>query len=312
MIWLGVGRKGFEQNPKDAGLLTDVEQVADPEISKEIDQTTAPTRPEVERPPQSGKKPRQGGLNKLLAAALLILAGLLGFAIYKWQTTDARLATLKKDLSLMPYQPTAAEIDSLAGIWLCYTGSPQARTSDPHRYHMVVRNVLDVKYKNGYFTFTRYGASFNHNGYMQFESPWLVSIHSYVNNKRDSIESPRHSLMRLNMGKPYISVISASWNFDAGTRNDVIGIREVYVKQGKGGNVEEVLNTIENASCHCKIIRWAKDENHSADFYLKNELLDTISEGGLKSLLNEKSILLRTPVEGLVLTDSASSIIPGH
>ncbi len=163
---------------------------------------------------------------------------------------------MKSDLQLLPYQPSQAEIDSLEGIWLCYTGSPQARISDNNRFHKVVSNILDVKYKDGYFTFNRYGASFDHVGSMQFEAPWLVSIHSSVKNNSNSIESPRHSLMWLNTAGPFISVISASWNFDAGPRNQIIGIREVYEKQGKGGRVEEVINTLENASCRCKIVNW--------------------------------------------------------
>ena len=56
-------------------------------------------------------------------------------------------------MNLLPYQPTQAEIDSLQGLWLCYTGSPQARISDANRYHKVVSNLVNISYKNGYFTF---------------------------------------------------------------------------------------------------------------------------------------------------------------
>jgi hypothetical protein len=141
---------------------------------------------------------------------------------------------------------------------------------------------------------------------MQFESPWLVTIHSSVKNNSDSIESPRHSLMRLNTAGPFISVISASWSFDAGSRNQIIGIREVYEKQGKGGRVEEVLNTLENASCRCKIVNWYKGPNKVKTFYLRNELLDNIANDTLKKLLDENSILLREPQQGLIMENAVA------
>jgi hypothetical protein len=136
---------------------------------------------------------------------------------------------------------------------------------------------------------------------MQFEAPWLVSIHSSVKNKKDSIESPRHSLMRLNTAGPFISVISASWNFDAGKLNQIIGIREVYEKQGKGGSLEEVMNTLENASCRCKIVNWNKGDTRIKTFYLHNVSLDSMHNDALKKLLDENSILLREPQEGVIL-----------
>lgn len=240
----------------------------------------------------------------MLGSVIVLTA--LAFLLYKWVTTKNEWNAVKKDLNILPYKPTQAEIDSLEGVWLCYTGSPQARSSDPNRYHMVVPNLIDVKYKNGYFTFNRYGASFDHIGYMQYEAPWLVSIHSYVKNIADSIESPRHSLMRLDKEKMFVPVISASWSFDVGDRNNIIGIREVYIKQGKGGRMEEVINTIENASCKCKIVKWHQD-NQVKTFYLKNELLDNLPDEKLKALINEKSIILRVPQEGLILSADTTS-----
>ena len=94
---------------------------------------------------------------------------------------------------------------------------------------------------------------------------------------------------------------SDSWNFDIGKKNKIIGIREVYTKLGKGGDIEEVINDIENASCGCKIIKWHKPDNSIRSFYLKNEILDSISSPELKSLIDEKSILLGRPQEGVVL-----------
>ena len=204
-------------------------------------------------------------------------------------------------MSLLPYPPTQQEIDSLEGIWLSYTASPQARSSNPDRYHLVVYNVIDVHYKDGYFTFNRYGASFDHMGYMQFESPWIVAIHSFLRNKMDSVESPRHSLLRLDREKRMIPAISASWNFDVGKKNEIIGNREVYIKQGKGGSTTEVLNTLENARCHCKIVQWNKPDGTTKTFYLRNELLDSLKNDTLKHLLDEASILTRRPNSGLLI-----------
>jgi hypothetical protein len=107
--------------------------------------------------------------------------------------------------------------------------------------------------------------------------------------------------MRLNTAGPFISVISASWNFDAGRLNQIIGIREVYEKQGKGGSLEEVMNTLENASCRCKIVNWSKDDTRIKTFYLHNVSLDSMHSDALKKLLDENSILLREPQEGVIL-----------
>jgi hypothetical protein len=189
-------------------------------------------------------------------------------------------------------------------LWVAYIGSPQARLSDNNRFHMVVQNIVDIRYKNGYFTLTRYGANFDHEGYAQFESPWLVSLFTYVKNKNNQIESPRHSLLRLDKENKWISVVSASWNFDVADKNDVIGIREVYVKQGKGGQIEEVINTVENASCKCKIIKWHKDDTPTQVFELKNQRLENLPDAELKALLDEESILLRVPKTGVLLGDS--------
>jgi hypothetical protein len=283
----GVGRKGFEANPVDVDLLVK-DEVPEPE-----------TFPQVGTPASTALA--AGIPKKIFWPVLLVLLLALGFVSYQWNKSSQQLSTIQKDMQLMPYVPTQAEIDSLEGIWLCYTGSPQARISDNNRYHMVVSNILDVKYKNGYFTFNRYGASFDHVGYMQFEAPWLVSIRSSVKNNKDSIESPRHSLMRLNSPGPFLPVISASWNFDIGPRNQIIGIREVYEKQGRGGKVEEVINTLENASCRCKIITWYKGTTKVKSFYLRNELLDSVPNETLKKLLDENSILLREPKDGIIL-----------
>lgn len=301
----GVGRKGFEKNPADPHLIDDAPVSAvngDANVAT-ADNGTSHTLARHHEKPDPGKQNKKKIRILLLASGILVL--LLVFTVMQWLRADRALSTLKKDMNLLSYQPTQQEIDSLEGVWLCYTGSPQARLSDPRRYHMVVSNVVDVKYKDGYFVFARYGASFDHIGYMQYEAPWLVSVHSYVKNGA-SVESPRHSLLRLNEKKPFFSAISASWNFDVGVKNSIIGIREVYIKQGKGGTIEEVMNTIENASCKCKILQWHKPGGQMKVFQLKNVLLDSLPDKELRSLIDEKSILLRLPEESLIYTSDSA------
>jgi hypothetical protein len=295
----GKGRKAFEKEPTDHNLLELMRSALPLEHPSPKEEVTA-----IQHSiPKRTKWP-------VTAIGLVVLAAGMCFFGYKWLTLKKEWESIRIDLALLPYKPTPAEIDSLTGIWLCYTASPQARVSNPNRYHLVVSNVVDVKYKNGYFVFKRFGASFNHRGYMQFEAPWLVAVYSNVSNQKDSIESPRFSLMRLDIDKKYIPVISASWNFDVGTLNNIIGIREVYIKQGKGGTTEEVLNTLENASCKCKIVDWAQAGGETKKFYVRNELLDSLPSDELKKLIDEKSILLREPQQALLLTRPDSNKLP--
>lgn len=294
----GIGRKGFEADPKDEGLLKE-EAPLGPEAAGALDTLIA-----NKKPVSSSPALRLTVSKTALWIGLAILSAILIVLLYKMASIKNEWGTVQQDMKLLPYQPTQKEIDSLEGVWLCYTGSPQARSTDPDRYHTMVTNVVDVRYKNGYFTFNRYGASFDHTGYMQFESPWIVSVHSSLKNNSGAVESPRHSLMRLDKEGPFVPVISASWNFDAGNRNSIIGIREVYSKQGRGGRVEEVFNTPENAACRCKIVRWAQEANKVRTFSLRNEKLDALRDSSLKKLLDERSILLREPGENLVMSDS--------
>jgi hypothetical protein len=238
---------------------------------------------------------------KIVSGISLVVLMVIGYYFYlEYQQNDGEWKELKKDFNLLPYTVTDAERSKLEGIWLCYTGSPQARISDSSRYHKVVANLIEIKYKNGYFVYNRYGASFNHIGYIQFESPEIVSIYSRIKNDKGDVESPRHSLMSLESHEGYLTAISASWNFDVGNRNRIIGIREVYKKLGQGGRIEEVINSVENASCQCKIIKWIKEDKTVATYYLKNMLLDAMKDAELLKLINEKSILLKDPDEFLL------------
>ncbi|MGA1379915.1 MAG: hypothetical protein ACO3Z2_08210, partial [Chitinophagaceae bacterium] len=193
------------------------------------------------------------------------------------------------------------EKKELEGIWLCYSGSPQARLSDPDRANKVVLNISEFKETNGYFTYKRYGASFNHTGFAQFENPSTISIHSRLLTLDQKVLSPRHSILELDTSKEYLNVISASWNFDVGDNNRVIGIREVYKKIGTGGELQEILNSVENAECKCKIIRWKQKDGSMQEFRLKNILIDSLYPPQLRQLINENSILVKDIEDTLLL-----------
>jgi hypothetical protein len=299
----GKGRKAFKQDPVDNNLLeaTPGEIINEDVLSRKDSAELRQQLDTLER--QDQKRSRR--IKILVGITALLCLGIIAMASWFMQTKK-EWESVKKDMNILPYQPTKAEIDSLEGVWLCYTGSPQARISDPARYHKVVSNFINIEYKNGYFTYNRYGASFNHIGYMQFESPGIVSVYSRIKNNSNTTESPRHSLVNLNMGKKYLAAISTSWNFDVGDKNKIIGIREIYLKLGKGGRIEEVMNDVENASCQCKVIRWHQENSQVKTFYLKNQLLDSLSLNDIKPLIDENSILLGIPEQGLVISkDSA-------
>ena len=295
----GIGRKAFKQNPVDENLFESSGQ-----DKKEESGATEKEKSEWKR--QVSYLENQNSARKKIIriiSAMMVVMAIGIIALYlSGAGSERRWESIKKDMNILPYQPTKMEIDSLEGIWLCYTGSPQARISDPSRYHKVVSNLIDVKYKDGYFVYNRYGASFNHIGYMQFESPGIVSVFSRIKTSSGNTESPRHSLLNLYSGKQYLPVISSSWNFDVGDKNKIIGIREVYIKLGKGGSIEEVINEIENASCQCKVIRWHQSDDQVKTFYLKNQLLDSLGINEIKPLINENSILLSIPHDGLVIS----------
>lgn len=286
----GMGRKGFAENPTDPELIEDEENSA----------IISDTQKNIKTKGFLGIS----NLTFFVKGLLLFLTVGFSTSSYLWLKEKNNLETLKEDLSIVPYLPSKAEIDSLEGIWLCYTGSPQARSFDPDRYHMVVSNIMNVSYKDGYFTFIRYGSNFNHTGFMQFESPWLVSVHSRVNNAPEN-PSPKHSLLKFEKGKSSASVISASWNFDIGERNKIIGIREVFIKLGKGVTVKEVINEPENALCRCKIIKLIEPDGHTRSFQLKNENLEKLPYEGIKGLLDENSILLKDPEKGVILSEDS-------
>ena len=292
----GMGRKRFGINPTDINLIEQSGQEKNEEIFI-IEEENIELKKQLSVINKQFTK-KASLLKMVLVALLLLWIGTL----VNYKESKQSWEVMKSDMNILPYQPTQMEIDSLEGVWLCYTGSPQARISDPNRFHKVVSNVVSIKYKDGYFTFNRYGASFDHVGFMQFESPGIVSIFSKIRKKDNVTESPRHSLLDLNYNNANLTAISTSWNFDIGKKNKIIGIREVYTKLGKGGEIEEVINDIENASCACKIIKWHKPDNTLRSFYLKNQMLDSLNSPELRSLIDERSILLGRPQEGILLS----------
>ncbi len=299
----GIGRKGFAEQPQDTHLIEGIDAAVALQLDEQESlrqQLATSQREKVAVATQLKASFRKK--TQIWLVSLLICLTLLGLVTARWIADRNEWATIRHDLNILPYQPTQAEIDSLSGIWLYYTGAPQARINDPNRFHQVANNLVEITYKNGYFIFNRHGANIDHIGYMLFESPGLVSIYSRVKNKSGAVESPIHALLRLDKGKHYLTSIATTWSFDMGDGNDMIGIRNVFIKQGKGGSLEEIINTPENANCHCKIMKWVQPNKKIKTFQLKYRLLDTLANESLKALINEKSILLREPREGVILT----------
>ena len=299
-----MGRQAFEKNPVDPFLIASPQEEGQPKDSYSILTENQQLKIKLaalvkETDHKIATRLRFYRLLFIPFCICLLVAG-----TYFWnkgKESSTRLNTFSKDFNLLPYKVNQKEKENLEGVWLCYTGSPQARLSDPNRYHKVVANLVEIKYKDGYFTYHRYGASFNHTGYIQVEAPNTLSIHSRILNGTDKTEYPRHSLMSIDPRNEYQTSISASWNFDAGNNKRMIGIREVYKKLGKGGRIEEVINTPANASCQCKIIKWYQKNNTVETFYLKNTILDSAKNTTLYSLIDEKSILLKDPEAAVIM-----------
>jgi hypothetical protein len=299
-----MGRQAFERNPADPFLIATAQHEGPVKDSYSIITENQQLKIKVAAlvKETDHKITTRLRFYRLLFIPLCIC--LLFAGAYFWNKgneSSLHLETLSKDFNIMPYRVNATEKENIEGIWLCYTGSPQARPSDPNRYHKVVANLVEIKYKDGYFTYYRYGAGFNHTGYVQFESPNILSIHSRIMNGSNKTEYPRHSLMNLTKNNKYQTSISASWNFDAGNNKRIIGIREVYEKIGKDGRLEEIINTPANASCQCKIIKWYQKDNTVQTIYLKNTILDSTKNAQLYQLIDEKSILLKDPETGVVI-----------
>ena len=300
----GVGRQAFELNPVDVSLVASETSQPGSKDSYSIITENQQLKLKLASLVKETDKKIFNRLRFYRMIFIPLCICLLISGIYFWKKQNESITvldTISKDFNIMPYKVPPTEKDNIEGIWLCYTGSPQARPSDPNRYHKVVANLVEIKFKDGYFTYYRYGAGFNHTGYIQFESPNVISIHSRIMNGNNKPEYPRHSLMSLTKNTKYQTSISASWNFDAGNNKRIIGIREVYEKIGKDGRIEEIINTPANASCQCKIIKWYQKNNEVQTFYLKNTILDSTKNPQLYQLIDDNSILLKDPETGVVI-----------
>lgn len=295
----GKGRVAFEKVPTDAAL------VAEFDNNVKTDSYTLMQENQQLKAELSGIK-SASSISKakyLKKSRSIVFSTLFLFIFCVWMILDETKAydEIVKDYNIKPYAYTKSEKIALEGIWLNYIGSPQARLSDPSRERQMVLNISEIKEKNGYFICTRYGSSFNHTGYAQFESPNIVSIHLKLSTLNGTTSSPRHSLLLLDSSKKYLNAISASWNFDVGAKNKIIGIREVYIKIGKGGKLTEILNVVENAECKCKIVKWEQTNGIVQEFHLKNMLLDTIQPAEIRMLIDRNSILLKELEDSVLL-----------
>ncbi len=295
----GMGRSAFEKMPTDQELVAEIGD-HEKKDSYTLMQENQQLKTELSKIKINLSKSKRKYLRK---SQLVIISVIVLFLASLWVMSNKNDAynELVKDYNIKPYTYTKSEKAALEGIWLNYIGSPQARLSDPNRERLIVLNISEIKEKNGYFTYTRYGSSFNHTGYAQFESPNVVSIHTKLNTLIGTTNSPRHSLLLLDSSKSYLNAISASWNFDVGAKNKIIGIREVYIKVGKGGKLTEILNAVENAECKCKIIKWEQPNGKIQEFHLKNMLLDTIQPAVIRTLIDKKSILLKELEDSVLL-----------
>jgi hypothetical protein len=280
-----MGRKGFEAHPVDANLVLTKHAVEQKDLSSKIEKS------KIQVVLKS---------NYLLFALFIIAISGYGF----WYNAVQESNTIKNDVMLLSYQPTDSEIAQLQGVWSYYTSAPQARSNEKNRYHKVVNNLIEITYKDGYFVFTRHGATINHYGYIQYMSPGVISINSYVKkNSNGDLESPSHSLAHINKGEKIFYALSVTWNFESENNSDVIGVRNVYVKEGDSGQIQEIKNTPQNAFCNCKVVRWYKNETDFKDFELRYQTLENMSERFLQPLLDENSILLKVPKNGVLLTE---------
>lgn len=156
----GVGRLQFEKNPLDPELLTEKTEVSTAD-SYSILHDNQRLKSELT---QLQKKQNKNKKTYLIQLSLLFVGLILTLVLMKLKVSSMHdeLEELKEDFSITPLSITKQEKEALEGIWICYTGSPQARISDTDRSRKVVMNIATFKEKRGYFLYKRYGASFNH------------------------------------------------------------------------------------------------------------------------------------------------------
>ena len=146
-----VGRQAFELNPVDVSLVAS--EVSDSGIKDSYSIITENQQLKIKLASlvhETDKKIFTRLRFYRMIFIPLCVCLLIG-GVYFWKArneSSTTLDTITKDLNIMPYRVNANEKESIEGIWLCYTGSPQARPSDPNRYHKVVANLVEIKYKD--------------------------------------------------------------------------------------------------------------------------------------------------------------------
>ncbi|MCL7987251.1 hypothetical protein M8998_04770 [Sphingobacterium sp. lm-10] len=269
----GVGRLGFEKNPVDNNLLvTNTEKLADSTLTK---------------------KPSS---RRFLILLLLILG------LFTLSTIYLLVSHYDKAGNEMwtSYQPSDDEIASITGIWMYQTGAPQARSNEANRYRRYANNIMTIKKVGNRLLLERHGATINHSGYVEFTSPGILSIHSFVARSADgSLVNPSHSLAKLAPGDSVMYAISSTWSFESDDNNDLIGARNIYTKLSDIGELRTIVNTPENAACHCKIVEWTRSDGATEKF---NLTYATIEPGSIEEDLDENSVILRKPKQGVLLS----------
>lgn len=269
----GVGRIGFVENPVDRNLM----------ITNEVIISDVNTSPSV---------PKRHYLTLFLITLGLLIIACAYLIVSRYPTTEHKIWTA--------YQPTEEEIELVTGIWLYQTGAPQARSNEEKRYRRYATNILTIKKVGSNLLIDRHGATINHTGYVEFTSPGILSIHSYVERTDDgALLNPSHSLAKLDPDDNIMYAISSTWSFESENNNDIIGARNIYAKLGADGELREVVNTPENAACHCKIIEWIHDDGTAERF---NLTYDEIEPGSITEGLDESSLILRKPKAGVLLS----------
>ncbi len=113
----GVGRKGFIQNPQDANLIEGVDaSVALRLDEREALQQQLATDQQENEAMTTRLKTSLRKRTLVWLTSLLVCLALLGVVTARWIADRNEWATIRHDLTILPYQPTQGEIDSLSGV----------------------------------------------------------------------------------------------------------------------------------------------------------------------------------------------------
>ncbi len=102
------GRKAFKLDPVDDNLVEGIQVPAFSQKTSTLEQ----------------KNSQKRKLVRFLSVFTTVLFITLVASLLFFMNSKQKWRSVKKDMNLLPYKPSQAEIDSLEGVWLCYTGSP--------------------------------------------------------------------------------------------------------------------------------------------------------------------------------------------